>query len=505
MSTPAHNQPASLLIEAGPGSGKTTTVAWITSYIRATNRSAWYNQHPNITDEQQAILDWVDEYILLHYQSSPEFPRSVPTMAGTTYNKEAAEHLNNKTHPSCECRSIHGWGYKTLTNHMGGYVQMNDGVMYAIVEKMTGQAFTKLKDSYQWRVAIRFFEKLKEELLDPTEDNLIKLASKYEDLAQFKWDNTTCNRILKLLPEAKRPDRKRGIQWVDQVWLACFLVKEPLFDLLIIDECQDISASRRLLCNKLGKHKIWVGDRYQAINAFAGADANSIERIQELVTHTLPLKLSFRNPPAVIKKLNARRPLANLKGLDKPDGVEERITLEEYPEYIRNASTSLTLCRTNAPLIKAAYALLSAEIPCRILGDRVVDQLATIVNRQKASSIAELDTKLDRYERAICQGLEDYVAELFKDKISCIRLVMPNCSSPEDVVKELRRLFKPTGKGHATLCTIHKGKGLEAENVFILFPPIASPLAKTQEQKEQEMNLEHVAESRTSKNTYWVV
>lgn len=496
---------ASLLIEAGPGSGKTTTVSWITSYIRATNRSAWFNSHKKITDEQLAILDWVDDHILIPFQSSPEFPRTVPTMAGTTYLKEAAEYLNSKTHPTCECRSIHGWGYKCLTNHLGGYIQMNDGVLFSVVEKMTGQEFNKLKDAYQWRVAIRFFEKLKEELLDPTEDNLIKVASKYEDLAQYKWDKSTCNRILQLLPEAKKPDRKRGIQWVDQVWLACFVVKEPLFDLLIIDECQDISASRRLLCNKLARHKIWVGDRYQAINAFAGADANSIEHIEKLVTHRLPLKTSFRNPPRVINELNTQRPLAALKGLDKPDGVEERITLEEYPEYIRNSSTSLTVCRTNAPLIKAAYALLSEDIPCRILGDRVVDQLATIVNRQKASSIAELEQRLDRYERTVCQGLEDYIAELFKDKINCIRLVMPNCSSPEEVVKELRRLFKPSGKDHATLCTIHKGKGLEAENVFILFPPIRSPLAKSTEQQEQEANLEYVAKSRTSLNTYWVI
>jgi superfamily I DNA/RNA helicase len=499
-------QPASLLIEAGPGSGKTTTVSWITSYIRSTNKSAWYNQHRKITPEQQAILDWVDEYILANFQSSPGFPGTTPSMAGATYNKEAAEHLNNKTHATCECRSIHGWGYKVLMKHCNaGYIPVNDGMMYSIVEKLTGKEFNKLPDSYAWRVAIRFFEKLKEELLDPNDDNLIKLAQKYEDLAQFKWDATTCQRIIKLLPEAKRPDKKRGIQWVDQVWLSCFLLKEPWFDLLVVDECQDISASRRLLCNKLGKHKIWVGDRYQAINAFAGADANSIDRIEELVTHVLPLKTSFRCPPAVITKLNARRPAANLTGLDKPDGEEARITLEEYPEYIKERPGSLTLCRTNAPLIKAAYTLLEASIPCRILGDRAVDQLATIVTRQKASSIPELERKLDKYENTVCQGLEDYVAELFKDKINCIRIVLPYCSSPEDVVKELKRLFKPSGKDAATLCTIHKGKGLESANVFILFPPIASPHARTQEQKEQELNLEHVAESRTSLNTYWVV
>ena len=498
--------PASLLIESGPGTGKTTTVAWLTSYIRATNKDVWFSRHRKITDEQMAILDWVDDNILIPYQSSPEFPRVVPTMGGACYNKEAALHLNEMTHKSCECRSLHGWGYKVLMKHCGGsYIPVKDGMIYTIIEKITGRSLSSLKDKYDWIVAARYFEKLKEELLDATVENLMYLSQKYEDLAQYKWNESTCTRIKNILPEAKKPDKQRGIQWIDQVWLPCFIVKDPLVDLLIVDECQDISASRRCLANKIGKHKIWIGDTYQAINAFAGADAKSIDKIRGLVTHTLPLKTSFRNPPAVIKKLNNLRPLAKLKGLDKPDGEEKRITLEEYPEYISQSLSSLTLCRTNAPLIKAAYALISADIPCRILGDRVVDQLATIVKKQRASSLAELERNLDRYEKNVTTGLEEYVAELFKDKINCIRLVIPHASSPEDVVTQLRRLFKPAGNDHATLCTIHKGKGLESPNVFILFPPIASPLAKTQEQKEQELNLQYVAESRTSRNTYWVV
>jgi superfamily I DNA/RNA helicase len=485
----------SLLIEAGPGCGKTTTVSFITTYLRATNRDVWWRQHKRLTDEQRNIITWCD--------------KNLPTdksMIGMAYNKEAAANLNSQTHQSVECRTVHGWGYKTILSHKN-YVPINDGAGLSIIEKVTGKPLNSLKDKYQWLSANRFFEKLKDELLQPTTENLLYLSQKYDDLASFKFDDTTATKIRQLMPLHKQIDKQRGITYIDQVWLACFLLKEPEYDTAIIDECQDISSARRFLANKIASNKLWIGDRYQSINAFAGADSHSIDNIIALGVDQLPLKTSFRNPPNIIDRLNKLRPLAKLRGLDKPPGKEERIELEEYAKSVAEnyPSTTLTVCRTNAPLIRAAYALLEANIPCRILGDRVVDQLCKIIKNQMAPSMSDFLAKLKRYENIISNNLDPYIAEAFSDKINCIRLVADKVSSPEDIVGHLRKLFKPSGEDYATLCTIHKAKGLEAPNVYILFPPIQSTMAKTPEQKEQETNLVYVAESRTSNNLYWVV
>jgi len=486
----------SLLIEAGPGTGKTTTISMVTTYLRATNKEAWYKFRPRITAEQQTILDWCDTHL----------PHD-GTMIGMAYNKTAAELLNSRTHVSVQCKSIHGWGYKSVLAHCKGYIPVNESSPITIVEKITAQSFQSLPDKYDWLCAIRYSEKLKEELLSISLDNFRYLSQKYEDLSAFKASESTAIKIKQLLPFMKNPDKKRGIQYIDQVWLAHFLIKSPIYDIALIDECQDISPLRRYVCNAIAHNKIWIGDRYQAINAFAGADAKSIEKIEALDVDILPLKTSFRCPTSVINKLNLLRPLAKLRGLDKKVGFDHRIPLDKYAESVstNDPSTTLTLSRTNAPLITAAYQLLEANIPCRILGDRAVDQLCNIVKKQNAASMPELIAKLDRYEQNITRNLDEYIAELFRDKISCIKIIINKVSSPEEVIPELKKLFKPSSSGHATLCTIHKGKGLEAENVYILFPPIESPLARTTEQKEQELNLRYVAESRTFNNTYWVV
>jgi DNA helicase-2/ATP-dependent DNA helicase PcrA len=488
----------SLLVEAGPGSGKTTTTGFITAYLRATNKPLWLKNHPRLTQEQIDILSWCADNL----------PND-GTIIGMAYNKDAAKNLDTKTHPSVECRSVHGWGYKIiLDSQRRRHVPVSDGVSINQVEKLLSRSFDSLPDKYSWLSATRYLDKLKDELLEPTLTNLLYLSQKYEDLAAFKASEDVAKKIIQLMPVAKTIDHRIGISYMDQVWLACFLIKEPLYDIAIIDECQDISAARRLLCSKIAKHKIWIGDRYQAINAFAGADSKSVEKIQAMVDIVLPLKTSFRNPPNVIRRLNKLKPLANLKGLDKPEGLEERIELEDMPGLVQQLGPKqcMGVCRTNAPLIRVAYRLMESGVACRILGDRVVDQLAKIIKGRKATSLSDFESKLNQYESGIVRNLDEYIAELFKDKINCIRLVLPYASSVEDIVPQLRKLFKPAeSQEHIVLSTIHKAKGLEAHNIFILFPPVESPHAKRQEQIEQESNLRYVAESRMSGNTYWVV
>ena len=71
----------------------------------------------------------------------------------------------------------------------------------------------------------------------------------------------------------------------------------------------------------------------------------------------------------------------------------------------------------------------------------------------------------------------------------------------------LNTLFSDTRNGNAvTLSTVHKAKGLEADNVFILLPEFLPFLRKDQQQWEieQEYNLKYVAITRAKKNLYYV-
>ena len=89
--------------------------------------------------------------------------------------------------------------------------------------------------------------------------------------------------------------------FTDMVYLPVRLgLRPPEYAFVCIDEAQDLSRLNLELIMRLigvGARALFVGDPYQAIYAFAGADARSLERIVERTGATrLPLSVSFRCP-----------------------------------------------------------------------------------------------------------------------------------------------------------------------------------------------------------------
>ena len=93
------------------------------------------------------------------------------------------------------------------------------------------------------------------------------------------------------------------------------------------------------------------------------------------------------------------------------------------------------------------------------------------------------------------------------DKIECIEAIADGCEDVDEVLEKLDDLFTDTKSGNViTLSTVHKAKGLEADNVFILLPDCLPMKRKGQQlwELEQEMNLKYVAITRAKKKLVWV-
>ncbi|MGB2977023.1 MAG: UvrD-helicase domain-containing protein [Propionicimonas sp.] len=73
------------------------------------------------------------------------------------------------------------------------------------------------------------------------------------------------------------------------------------YDLVLVDEFQDTSRSRarmvRALCARPETYLLAVGDDWQAINRFAGADLSAMAQFDQFFgpTTTLKLATTFRN------------------------------------------------------------------------------------------------------------------------------------------------------------------------------------------------------------------
>lgn len=100
-----------------------------------------------------------------------------------------------------------------------------------------------------------------------------------------------------------------GIDFEDMLNLAAEYLEngryEAPYDLVMADEFQDASRARARLCRALvqkpGRHLFAVGDDWQSINRFAGADVSVMTGFQEWFGHGQVLKLekTFRCPQAL--------------------------------------------------------------------------------------------------------------------------------------------------------------------------------------------------------------
>jgi superfamily I DNA/RNA helicase len=495
-----------LVVNAGPGTGKTYTATSLIGYLRSPNKAAFLKNKPH-TEEQLAIWEYVDSIL-----SEQDFKAQSARILYGAYNREAVEDVKSKLPQKVAAHTLHGAGYQVLLKS-SGYIKLNDSRGISLVEKLTGQLFTKNPDRFKWLCALKYIEKLKDELLQPTEENLRLMASKYDSLLSFPIHSQLIPQINQILPLMKTLDRSVGIEYIDQVWLALFMCKEPMYDLAIIDECQDLSPSRLLLSLKLAKNIVFIGDEDQAINAFAGADPESYTKIRAQCNHEMTLKTVFRCPPNIVEKANQISPRARLKGIKTTPGKVEQAPLSSLPDLVNSRShypskpdeivpafykQHLVICRYNAPLVNAALKFLKAGVPAVILGKQLVNSLCYLVEKFKALDLEDLKNKLMDYEDRLAKDAPPHLQEVIYDKGDCIRLAIQQAESVTDVVPLIKKLFLPKkDTPHVTLCTIHKAKGRESEHVYILFPPVPSPRATTVSQKQQEKNLEFVAVTRT--------
>jgi hypothetical protein len=302
-----------------------------------------------------------------------------------------------------------------------------------------------------------------------------------------------------------------NIDYDDMIWIP--LVKDwalTKFDILFVDEAQDFNEMQRELivrCTENGRCII-VGDKNQAIYGFRGADSNSMaifsERLEKMgkkVQH-FPMTLTWRCPKSVIKEAN--RYVKEFNGLDTAEEGSVNVNAHFNP-----AKDDIVLCRYNAPLVSAFYDLLTQGKSAYVLGRDMTTGLVNAVNKitkdknmptSEFLNLFETDFNT-QYSRLVAANKQNQANNL-EDKVSCIRIFASRTSNVGGIISEIKRVFDGKSKGDIMLSTVHKAKGLEADNVYILTPE-RMPHPKATNMQE-ERNICYVAITRAKKNLYYV-
>ncbi len=287
-------------------------------------------------------------------------------------------------------------------------------------------------------------------------------------------------------------------------------------DVVMVDECQDTNAVRRAVARlalKPGGRLYAVGDEKQAIFGFTGASTDAVDLIaEEFNCRRLPLTVSYRCARSIVERAQTwmpkLEPAPNAKEGEVVDGLPLADTLA------RLTAADAILCRQTAPLVSVAYGLIARGRACRILGKEIGDGLVNLVEQQKARGIDRLVDKLEHFRnremaRFIAKN-DERRAEAVADRVNCLLVIVDALPETERtipaLVGKIRAMFSDDkDAGLLTLATIHKVKGLEYPTVAILRPELMpSKAARLDWQYQQELNILGVAATRAKDTLIYV-
>lgn len=312
-----------------------------------------------------------------------------------------------------------------------------------------------------------------------------------------------------------------SIDYTDMVWLPNVLHMKPLglqFDFILLDESQDFSIAQReliLRCQKMGTRYVFVGDSFQAIYSFASASPESFQKLKELPNTTcLPLSISYRCPKKVVKL--AQTLVESIEY--KEDAIDGNIIYNAKLEDVKDGD--MILCRNNAPLMKVYNDLIRMGRKCFIRGKDIGNNLKKIIKDSK-QELLNSDLKEDGLFIQLYDQLFNMVSDIMRktnldkqsvmnmsivvnklDVINALYVLSENLTTTQELMNRIDIIFSDRKKNEGiALSTIHKAKGLEAENVYIACRSLMPSPSATQEWEViQEKNLIYVAYTR-AKNT----
>jgi len=304
-----------------------------------------------------------------------------------------------------------------------------------------------------------------------------------------------------------------NIDFIDMIYLPLHLdLTIPIYPTyLFVDEAQDLNLCQHGLIDKLvsqGTIEKWcaVGDRKQAIYGFSGASSNSFDMFLSKpgTVKELPLDINYRSKPNIIDSANEVFDV--LRSFRTEDGIVKTIN---EPAFIQ--PNSMIVCRNIAPLIDLYFQMLALSKPCYI---KSADIMAGVVRYMKPytketviGARYEMSSELNNLaeKRGEENRMKAYIA---KENFAIFKLLTKHLATDtmkiSDLLIKLKTLYvKKTGA--SMLCSIHKSKGLEADIVYILNENlIPSKFAKSKEQLLQEQHLKYVARTRAKDEMYFL-
>jgi DNA helicase II / ATP-dependent DNA helicase PcrA len=436
------------------------------------------------------------------------------------FNKRISQELEHKLSsmgmPNAKASTIHKEGLGIYTKAKGR-VKVNSSKVYFITEKYC-QSDT-LSPARNFITKLVGFAKqnafgVKDQTSIDDTQAWMDIISHHDISLDADCDYLTVIEVAKEVLKDSNRDYK-NVDFDDMQYLPLMYdVDCKKYDWVLVDEAQDTNIVRKLIVEKILKSNgraIFVGDKKQSIYGFCGAESNSMELIKsKFDCEELPLSVCYRCAKNII--IEAQKYCPEIEHFpSNPDG---EVTSIKYDDFIDKAleiglgGNDGIVCRNNAPNVALAFALIRKGIGCRIEGKEIGTSLLTLVRRWKRIDDLNVFTeKLTKYFEKEFEKANYAKMQLLEDKLETMCILIERCQDlGKNDLKSLEKLildmFTDTIDGVTpnvvTLSSIHKAKGLQWNNTYILGQEQFSPskYANTEHAKEEEQNLIYVSITR---------
>lgn len=306
------------------------------------------------------------------------------------------------------------------------------------------------------------------------------------------------------------------IDYTDMIWFPNVHpeIRIQKYDLLIVDEAQDMNKAQQGLVMMSARRTVLVGDRNQAIYGFAGADEESMDHMKErlekdaLGINELPLFETRRCCQAVVEL--AQELVPELRAM--PNAPLGKVTWNKEEDGMGHVGPNdLVVCRTNAPIIRECLRMLRDSKKARMQGRDIGEDLVRMIKKLAGDDnrAEHLLDALDFYYYKEAEKLSkrrfgsESAMMILEDKVESIKAFSQGAIAVTDIVNRIEKLFDDKTTEGTLFSSIHRAKGLEAEQViFFQQDQCPHPMAKTESAQKQERNLRYVGETRAKNSLY---
>ena len=441
-----------------------------------------------------------------------------------SYNVHIAENLRERfkgRKQHIDVMTYHSLGLKILQAKYKNIV-VNDNKYRDYIHQHLHE-FNNEFDNFSNADKARYMRNI-EKLLDYSRFNLMQSIKEINKMVIKYGVNIFSNEC-----EAVRKIMKWGstnineIDYTDMIWLPYELgivggIKWLSYDVIFVDEAQDSSPAQQNLiniCMKRNTRFLIFGDSFQTINAWCGSDEDAFKTFNKKPNiKQFKLNITYR----CAKKIAERaREIVN-DFVPSESAIEGEINYNVGFDNIKNGD--MILCRLTSPLVKLYIQLINQNKQVYVKGYDFANNLISLLNNFQTNDIDEIRLGLEKnlikcwencaeiYHTDLKSVVGESDVMIAYDELLTFNSLAENIKDKTALINRINELFiehKVDENNAIQLTTVHRAKGLESDNVYILCPSLMpNKMATKQWEINAEQNILYVAITRAKKSLNFI-